>query len=68
LKLTAAGAPRFCETFDSAVNEKIATIDQMIARLTAQRARLHEFSQACRQRRKEHRCPILEHLRPRANR
>ena len=63
LKLTTAGAPRFCETFDAAVNEKMTAIDQMINRLTAQRARLEEFSRACRQRRKEHRCPILQNLR-----
>jgi len=64
LKLTVAGAPRFCETFDAAVNGKIRAIDQMIAHLTTQRARLQEFSRECRQRRQEHRCPILENLRP----
>lgn len=64
LRLTVAGAPRFCETFDAAVNDKIRTIDQMVARLLAQRARLEEFSRDCRQRRQERRCPILEALRP----
>ena len=58
LRLTLAGAPRFCETFDVAVNDKIRTIDQMVVRLLAQRARLEEFSRGCRQRRKERRCPI----------
>jgi DNA-binding transcriptional MerR regulator len=62
LSLTAAGPPRFCETFDNAVNRKICAIDQAISRLTAQRARLAEFSRDCRQRRKEGRCPILESL------
>lgn len=62
LKLTVAGPPRFCETFDSAVNQKIDVIDQAIARLMGQRARLERFSQECRQRRKEGRCPILENL------
>jgi MerR family copper efflux transcriptional regulator len=65
LELTTAGAPRFCETFDAAVSKKIDAIDQAIAGLMAQRARLQEFSQDCRQRRKERRCPILENLRPR---
>ena len=65
LRLTAAGAPRFCETFDAAVNAKINAIDQMMARLGAQRARLEEFSRGCRERRKEKRCPILDNLRPR---
>jgi MerR family transcriptional regulator, copper efflux regulator len=65
LKLTAAGAPRFCETFDAAVNSKIRTIDQLIGRLATQRARLQEFSRECNERRKEHRCPILEALKPR---
>lgn len=62
LKLTVAGAPRFCETFDGAVNRKIIAIDQAISRLTAQRIRLEQFSRDCRQRRKEGRCPILENL------
>ena len=64
LDLTVASAPRFCETFDAAVNEKICAIDQMVARLLAQRARPQEFSRDCRQRRREGRCPILENLRP----
>ena len=62
LNLTVAGPPRFCETFDNAVNGKICAIDQAISRLTAQRARLEQFSRDCRQRRKEGRCPILESL------
>ena len=62
LKLTAAGRPRFCETFDTAVNRKICDIDQAISRLMAQRERLDQFSRDCRQRRKEGRCPILEGL------
>ena len=62
LNLTVAGPPRFCETFDDAVNRKICAIDQAICRLTAQRARLEQFSRDCRQRRKEGRCPILESL------
>jgi hypothetical protein len=37
-------------------------IDQAISDLMAQRARLEQFSRACRQRRKEGRCPILESL------
>jgi DNA-binding transcriptional MerR regulator len=65
LDLTRVGAPRFCETFDSAVSKKIDVIDQAIARLMTQRARLQEFSRECRQRRKEHRCPILENLKAR---
>lgn len=64
-ELTRGGAPRFCETFDAAVNEKIRSIDQTVARLMTQRARLQEFSRDCRLRRKEQRCPILENLRPR---
>lgn len=63
LDLTVAGAPRFCETFDAAVNSKMEVIDGLVARLIAQRARLEEFSKDCRQRRQEHRCPILERLR-----
>jgi MerR family transcriptional regulator, copper efflux regulator len=62
LNLTVAGRPRFCEAFDDAVNRKICAIDQVVARLTAQRARLEQFSRACGQRRKEGRCPILESL------
>ena len=65
LNLTVAGAPRFCETFDAAVNAKVRAIDGLLARLTSQRARLQEFSRDCRQRRKEGRCPILESLAPR---
>jgi DNA-binding transcriptional MerR regulator len=68
LDLTAAGAPRFCETFDAAVNGKICAIDQLLARLMTQRVRLEEFSRECRQRRKEQRCPILENLRSRPTR
>jgi len=62
LNLSVAGPPRFCEAFDDAVNGKIGAIDQAIYRLTAQRARLEQFSRECRQRRKEGRCPILENL------
>ena len=62
LNLTIVGPPRFCETFDDAVNRKICAIDQAISRLTAQRRRLEQFSRDCRQRRKEGRCPILESL------
>ena len=62
LNLTVAGPPRFCETFDEAVNRKIDALDQAIARLTAQRTRLEQFSRDCRQRRREGRCPILENL------
>ncbi len=65
LALTSAGAPRFCEAFDAAVNSKIRAIDQMVARLMAQRTSLQEFSRECRERRKEHRCPILENLKSR---
>lgn len=65
LRLSVGGAPRFCESFDTAVRRKIDTIDQVIARLTAQRARLEEFSRGCRERRRENRCPILENLHPR---
>ena len=68
LDLTLGGAPRFCERFDAAVNEKICAIDQMLVRLTAQRARLQEFSRDCRRRRKEQRCPILESLQSRSAR
>ena len=64
LRLSAAGAPRFCESFDTAVHRKIDAIDKMMGRLTAQRARLDEFSRRCRERRREHRCPILESLHP----
>ena len=63
LNLTVAGPPRFCDSFDHAVNRKIGAIDQAISRLTAQRAQLEQFSRDCRQRRKEGRCPILERLR-----
>ena len=63
LELSAGGAPRFCETFDAAVNGKIEAIDVLIARLNAQRTRLEGFSRECRQRRDERRCPILERLR-----
>ena len=62
LNLTVAGPPRFCDSFDHAVNRKIGAIDQAISRLTAQRAQLEQFSRDCRQRRKEGRCPILESL------
>jgi MerR family copper efflux transcriptional regulator len=62
LSLTAAGPPRFCQTFDDAVNRKICAIDQAISGLMEQRARLEQFSRDCRQRRKEGRCPILENL------
>ena len=62
LGLTIAGPPVFCENFDTAVNKKIAAIDQAVSRLMAQRERLEQFSQGCRQRRKEGRCPILENL------
>lgn len=65
LRLSVAGAPRFCESFDAAVHRKIDAIDQVMARLAAQRARLEEFSRSCRERRREHRCPILEQLHPR---
>lgn len=65
MRLTSAGAPRFCEHFDAAVGRKIAAINEVIARLAAQRGRLEEFSRACRERRREHRCPILENLRSR---
>ena len=62
LNLTVAGPPRFCEAFDGAVNRKICAIDQAVSRLTAQRARLEQFSRDCRLRRNEGRCPILESL------
>jgi MerR family copper efflux transcriptional regulator len=62
LGLAVAGPPVFCESFDTAVNKKIAAIDQAISSLEAQRERLQQFSQGCRQRRKEGRCPILENL------
>lgn len=62
LGLTVAGPPTFCESFDTAVNSKISAVDQAISRVTAQRARLEQFSRDCRQRRKEGRCPILEAL------
>ncbi|HZT03747.1 MAG TPA: MerR family transcriptional regulator [Steroidobacteraceae bacterium] len=64
LRLSAAGAPKFCESFDTAVHRKIEAIDQVMARLATQRARLEVFSQSCRERRREHRCPILESLQP----
>src|SRR6185312_9742270 len=64
LRLTSAGAPRFCNNFDAAVRRKVAAIDQVMSRLSAQRARLEEFSRSCRERRREHRCPILENLQP----
>lgn len=62
LRLSVAGAPRFCESFDTAVRRKLDVIDQVMARLAAQRARLEEFSRSCHERRREHRCPILEGL------
>ncbi len=65
LRLTLAGAPRFCERFDAAVRRKIEAIDEVAARLAAQRSKLEDFSRACRERRREHRCPILENLRSR---
>ncbi|MGH8201011.1 MAG: MerR family transcriptional regulator [Steroidobacteraceae bacterium] len=65
LRLSVAGAPRFCESFDEAARRKIDSIDQVMGRLAAQRARLEEFSRGCRERRSEHRCPILENLSPR---
>ena len=64
LRLSVAGAPRFCESFDIAVRRKVDAIDQMMGRLAAQRARLEDFSRSCRERRREHRCPILESLHP----
>ena len=64
MRLSVAGAPRFCESFDTAVHRKIEAIDQVMVRLAGQRARLEEFSQSCRQRRRERRCPILETLHP----
>lgn len=66
LRLSVTGAPRFCDSFDTAVHRKIDAIDQAMTRLTAQRARLEGFSRECRKRRSEHRCPILENLRPRS--
>lgn len=66
LRLTVAGAPRFCESFETAVRRKIDSIDEVIARLAAQRARLEEFSSGCRARRSERRCPMLETLHPRS--
>jgi DNA-binding transcriptional MerR regulator len=63
LDLSVAGMPRFCESFDAAVNSKIDTIDALVARLNTQRAQLEDFSRQCRRRRKERRCPILERLR-----
>lgn len=68
LRLSVAGAPRFCESFDTAVHRKVGEIDRMLDRLAAQRARLEEFSSSCRERRREHRCPILESLHPSAPR
>lgn len=67
LRLTLAGAPRFCESFDTAVRRKIDAIDDVMAHLAAQRARLEGFSLGCRERRSERRCPILENLRPSAS-
>jgi DNA-binding transcriptional MerR regulator len=64
LALANQGPPRFCAAFDAAVNEKIRAIDVAIAQLNATRAQLAGFSQACRQRRLEGRCPILENLGP----
>jgi DNA-binding transcriptional MerR regulator len=64
LDLVNQGRPKFCESFDGAVNRKISAIEQLIASLVAQRVRLREFSDQCRKRRQEHRCPILEALRP----
>jgi DNA-binding transcriptional MerR regulator len=64
MRLSVAGAPKFCESFDAAVRRKIEAIDQVMVRLAGQRARLEEFSRSCRQRRREHRCPILESLHP----
>lgn len=66
LRLTAVGAPRFCESFDTAVRRKIDAIDQAMARLATQRGRLEEFSLGCRERRREQRCPMLEALDPRS--
>ncbi len=57
-KLSIRGAPRFCNTFDAAIDEKLRAIDTIIARLSSQRARLESFSKECRNRRSEHRCPI----------
>lgn len=62
MRLSVAGAPKFCESFDTAVRRKIEAIDQVTLRLASQRARLEEFSRSCRERRREHRCPILESL------
>jgi MerR family mercuric resistance operon transcriptional regulator len=62
MKLTISGRPRFCEAFDAAVGAKIEAIDGALARLSAQRLRLEEYSRGCRQRRLEGRCPILENL------
>jgi len=64
MRLSVAGAPKFCESFDAAVHRKIEAIDQVMVRLAGQRARLEEFSRSCRERRREHRCPILESLIP----
>lgn len=66
LRLSLVGAPRFCESFDTAVRRKIDAIDQAMGRLAAQRARLEEFSLGCRERRREHRCPMLQALHPRS--
>ena len=59
---TIAGATRFCESFDTALRRKMEAIDQVMSRRAAKRARLEEFSRSCRERRREHRCPILENL------
>ncbi|HEX5209193.1 MAG TPA: MerR family transcriptional regulator [Steroidobacteraceae bacterium] len=64
MRLSVAGAPKFCESFDAAVHRKIEAIDQVMVRLAGQRTRLEEFSRSCRERRREHRCPILESLIP----
>jgi len=64
LRVSVAGAPRFCESFDAAVRRKIGSIDEIAARLAAQRALLEEFSRGCRERRSEQRCPMLERLHP----
>lgn len=64
MRLSVAGAPKFCESFDAAVRRKIEAIDLVMVRLVGQRARLEEFSRSCRERRRERRCPILENLHP----
>src|ERR1700737_3891621 len=62
LALANKGPPHFCAAFDTAVNAKIQAVDVAIAELNATRAQLVEFSKACRLRRLEGRCPILENL------